>query len=319
MSAGGARPRVVVVTGASSGIGRATAHRLAGRGDHVVLMARSLKPLRETAAECLGVGAASAKALSVDVTDAAAVAAAFDAVRDERGRIDAVVQSAGVAAYGRFDQVPAEVFEGVITTNVFGAANVARSSLPAMREANHGTIVIVGSVIGSIAVPQMSAYAISKWALRSLARELQIENRDRKGVRICAVSPGGVDTPIYRQAANYQGYVGRPPPPVYSPERVAGVVIRAIERPRNRIDAGFANPLMALGFTLLPKVYDALVGPLFAVAATDDELVTPHAGNVREASDDWHQLRGEQGSSAVAIAKALRRRAVSLVPELVNR
>ena len=138
-------------------------------------------------------------------------------------------------------------------------------------------------------------------------------------MRICAVSPGGVDTPIYRQAANYQGYVGRPPPPVYSPERVAGIVVRAIDRPRNRVDAGFANPLLALGFTLLPKVYDAIVGPLFAVAATDDERVTPHAGNVGEATDEGQQLHGEQGGSAVAIAKALRRRAASLVPELVNR
>ena len=314
MSGGKAGPRVIVVTGASSGIGRAVAHRLADRGDHVMLMARSVEPLQETAAECVGVGAASAEVLSVDVTDAAAVDVAFDAVRRERGRIDAVVQSAGVAAYGRFDQVPAEVFDGVIRTNVFGAANVARSALPAMRRANHGTIVIVGSVIGSIAVPQMSAYTVSKWALRSLARELQLENRDRKGVRICAVSPGGVDTPIYRQAANYQGYVGRPPPPVYSPERVAGIVVRAIDRPRDRIHAGFANPLLALGFSLLPKVYDALVGPLFRIAATDDELVPPHDGNVREATDEWHQLHGEQGSSAAAIAKALRRRAASLVP-----
>lgn len=306
--------QVVVVTGASSGIGRATAHRLAARGDNLVLMARSLEPLHDTADECLAIGASSAEVVTVDVTDGVAVQNAFEQVRLQHGRVDAVVQSAGVAAYGRFDQVPAEVFDGVIRTNVFGAANVARSALPAMRRANHGTIVIVGSVIGSIAVPQMSAYTVSKWALRSLARELQIENRDCKGVHICAVSPGGVDTPIYRQAANYQGYVGRPPPPVYSPERVAGIVVRAIDRPRDRIDAGFANPLMALGFSVLPRVYDALVGPLFAIAATDDEVVPPHDGNVREATDEWHQLRGEQGSSVVAIARALGRRAATLIP-----
>lgn len=298
---------LVVVTGASSGIGRATAHRLAKRGDRLVLMARSPEPLQDTVDECMALGAASADAISVDVTDHRAVDAAFARVRREHGAIDAVVQSAGVAAYGRFDQVPAEVFDGVIRTNVLGAANVARAVLTDMREADHGTLVIVGSVIGAIAVPQMSAYTVSKWALRSLARELAIENRDRKGVRVVHVAPGGVDTPIYRQAANYQGYVGRPPPPVYSPERVAGIIVRAIDRPRDRVQAGFANPFMALGFAVLPKVYDALVGPLFAVAATDDELVAPHAGNVTEPTSGWHQLHGRQGSATVAIAKALGR------------
>jgi short-subunit dehydrogenase len=302
-------PRVIVITGASSGIGRATAHRLAQRGDHLVLIARALQPLRDTATECLERGAASAEAVSLDVRDSAAVDAALVAAQAKHGRIDAVVQSAGVAAYGRFEEVPAEVFEGVIRTNVFGAANVARSALPAMRAADHGTIVIIGSVIGSIAVPQMSAYAVSKWAMRSLARELSIENRDRKGVRICHVAPGGVDTPIYKAAANYQGVVGRPPPPVYSPERVAGIVVRALDRPRDRIDAGFLNPLMALGFATLPKLYDALVTPLFTVAASDDARVGPTTGNVDDADpQDLHELHGHQGSSAVAIAKALARR-----------
>lgn len=306
-------PQVTVITGASSGIGRATAHRLAARGDHLVLMARALQPLSDTANECLDAGAASAEAISVDVGDTAQVAAAFDQVRARHRRIDGVVQSAGVAAYGRFEQVPAEVFEGVIRTNVFGAANVARSALPAMREAYHGTIVIVGSVIGTIAVPRMSAYTVSKWALRSLARELQIENRDRKGVHISLVSPGGVDTPIYRLAANYQGIVGRPPPPVYSPERVAGIVVRTLEHPRDRVNAGFANPLMTLGFTLLPQVYDAFVGPLFTIAASDDEVVAPHAGNIAAPSDGLHEVHGKQGSSVVAMAKAVTRQARTLV------
>lgn len=301
---------MVVITGASSGIGRATAHRLSERGDHLVLMARALQPLQDTVSECLERGAASAEAVSLDVRDSAAVDTAITAASLKHGRIDAVVQSAGVAAYGRFEEVPAEVFEGVIRTNVFGAANVARSALPAMRRGDHGTIVIIGSVIGAIAVPQMSAYAVSKWAMRSLARELSIENRDRKGVRIVHVAPGGVDTPIYKAAANYQGIVGRPPPPVYSPERVAGIVVRALDHPRDRIDAGFANPLMALGFALMPKLYDALVTPLFTVAASDDARVGPTTGNVDDPDPQGlHELHGHQGTSAVAIAKALARKA----------
>lgn len=302
-------PRVIVVTGASSGIGRSVVHQLAERGDHLVLLARSLKPLQDTASECLARGAASAEAVSLDVCDADAVDAAVSAARAKHGRIDAVVQSAGVAAYGRFEDVPAEVFEGVIRTNVFGAANLARSVLPAMRAANHGTVLLIGSVIGAIAVPHMSAYTVSKWALRSLARELSIEQRDRSGVHVVAVSPGGVDTPIYKAAANFQGIVGRPPPPVYSPERVAAIVVKALDEPRDRIDAGFLNWAMSTGFTVFPKLYDALVTPLFTVAASDDETVAPHSGNVLDSDPSkLHELHGHQGLSAVAIAKALQRK-----------
>ncbi len=311
--------RVVVVTGASSGIGRAVVHRLAERGDHLVLMARALEPLQRTADECRQRGAASAEAVSLDVRDCEAVDAAMAVVRARHGRIDAVVQSAGVAAYGRFEQVPAEIFEGVIATNVFGTANVARSVLPAMRAANHGTVVIISSVIGAIAVPEMSAYAVSKWALRSLARELSIEQRDRNGVDVVAVSPGGVDTPIYKAAANYRGTVGRPPPPVYSPEHVAAIVVRALDHPRDRIDAGFLNWAMSTGFTLLPKLFDAVVTPLFTVAGSDDVVVAPHPGNVIDTDpSELHELHGHQGLSVVAIAKALSRKLSPSPPDAAD-
>jgi short-subunit dehydrogenase len=306
---GDPRPRLVVVTGASSGIGRATAHRLARRGDRLVLMARSAAKLAEVATECSELGASLAEAISVDIADAGAVGNKMAAVRQRHGPVDAVVQCAGVAGYGRLEDIPPEVFEAVIRILVFGSANVARSVLPDMRSRNQGVIVLVGSVIGHIAVPRMTPYVISKWAIRSLARQLQIDNRDRRGVHVCLVEPGPVDTPIYLQAATYQGRTGRPPPPVVRPERVARAIADVIDRPRKRVDVGSANWLLKAGFTLAPGLYDALVGPLYALGATDPHPTGPTAGNVLVAAERNERLYGGQPGTLRAVVARLRNEA----------
>jgi short-subunit dehydrogenase len=138
----------------------------------------------------------------------------------------------------------------------------------------------------------MSPYVVAKWGVRSLARELQLENRDRPGVHVTLVTPGGVDTPIYRQAANYSGRAGQAPPPVYSPERVARALVRALDRPPRRLDVGVANPVMALGFALTPWLFDVLVGPLFAVLARGRERVAATPGNVLGPVPEREGLRG---------------------------
>jgi len=197
--------RVVLVTGASSGIGRAVAERAAARGDALVLVARDLDALDAVAEECRVRGAADVRVEAVDVRDDDAVARVVADAVDQHGRLDAVVHSAGVVAYGRMEEVPVEVFDGVLRTNLFGAANLARHVLPVLRAQRGGHLVLVGSVLGDIAAPLMTAYVVSKWAIRSLGRQLALENRDLPGVRISVVSPGGVDTPIYESAANYVG------------------------------------------------------------------------------------------------------------------
>lgn len=295
--------RVVVVVGASSGIGRATARRLAVRGDHLALLARAPAALAATAAECQRDGAASVDVFSVDVTDVAAVDAAMVAVRSRHERIDAVVHSAGVAAYGRFDEVPVDVWDGVLRTNVLGAANVARSVLPDMRARDHGTLVLIGSLLGEIVVPDMSAYVVSKWAVRALGRGLQLDNRDRSGVHVCVVSPGGVDTPIYAQAANFLGRDVRPPPPVYTSGTVAAAVVDVLDRPRKRVGVGIANAVIRAGYTLTPGLYDLLVGPLFATFANGRRQVVATTGNVLCSQPSVAAVGGGHGLALWAVTK----------------
>ena len=297
-------PRVIVVTGASSGIGRATALRAAEDGDHLVLVARGADVLEDVAHECRTSGAASVMVVPTDVGDDAAVAACFAQVRENHATIDAVVHSAGVVAYGRTEEIPAEVFDGVLRTNLIGSINVSRHALPVLRAQEAGTLVLIGSLIGHIAVPAMSPYVLSKWGVRALARQLQVENRDLRHVHVCYVAPGGVDTPIYEQAATYDGFLGRPPPPVAGPEKVARIALRQLDHPRGRTQVNRSNDLVRFGFSALPGVYDRLVGPLFRMAAMDvTTSVGPTTGNVLTSREDGNHLRGDQGNPYAGIVR----------------
>jgi short-subunit dehydrogenase len=285
-------PRSVLVTGATSGIGLATALELARRGDRLTLVARSGSRLAEVAEQCRTAGAASVQTRRIDVRDADAVTRVVQAVIDRDGAFDAVVHSAGVVTYGRLDEVPAEVSDGVVGTNLLGSMNVARAVLPSMRAADRGRIYLLGSVVGGLGVPGMGPYVVSKWDVRALARQLQLENRDRKGVHVTLVRPGGIDTPIYRLAGNYSGHVGRPPPPVYRPETVARRIVESFDKPPHVLDVGIANLVLLLGFTLFPRLYDVLVGPLFRLLGRRRETIGATPGNVLHPLPDGERLHG---------------------------
>ncbi|WP_148574706.1 SDR family NAD(P)-dependent oxidoreductase [Nocardioides caldifontis] len=299
-------PRVVLVTGASSGIGRAVAHRCAEAGDHLVLAARDEGSLKEAADECEDRGAGSVTVVPCDVGDDGDVERLVARVVSRHGRLDAVAHCAAVVAYGRTEELPAELFDAVLRTNLSGSVNVARHSVRLMRRQRHGALVLVGSVIGHIAAPTMSAYAVSKWGVRSLARQLQVENRDERGVSISYVAPGGVLTPIYEQAANHAGWAGRPPPPVDPPEKIARVIVERFESPRHRTQVGAANDLIRFGFSFMPGVYDFLVGPLFTLAATDrTHPEEPNPGNVLTSQPELNRLLGDQVGALAGLARNL--------------
>lgn len=285
-------PRTVLITGASSGIGRASAHLLAREGAQLVLAARSPESLELARQECVGRGAAGVLVVPTDVADAAAVQRLFSRATDECGTIDGVVHAAAVLAYGRFVDVPQDVFDRTLATNITGTANVAREALHLFQEQEGGSLVVVGSVLSKMAAPFMSPYGTSKWAIQGLVRTLQIEARDMTGIDVSLVSPGGVNTPIYDQAGSYTGHPGHPPPPVYSPERVAEQVVHALDHPERDANVGIANHLMVFGFRALPGVYDVLVGPLMRLLGQGRADVEANPGNVHEPVPDLEGVRG---------------------------
>jgi NAD(P)-dependent dehydrogenase (short-subunit alcohol dehydrogenase family) len=285
-------PETVLVTGASSGIGRATALELAGRGAQLVLVARGREALDEAAVEVRAAGAADVVVCPADVTDEDAVRGAVDAALEQFGRLDGVIHAAQVMAYGTIEELPRGIFEAVVETAVHGTAVVARVVLPVFRKQEAGHLVVVNSLLGSVATPLMGSYVAAKWGQLGLVRVLQQEIRDAPGVHVSAVQPGGVDTPIYFQAASWTGSTGRPPPPVYSPRRVARTVVSTLDRPRRVVQAGFLNPVIKAGFGLFPGLYDFLVGPLLQRMAVADDDVPPTEGNVFASRPEGNATEG---------------------------
>jgi NAD(P)-dependent dehydrogenase (short-subunit alcohol dehydrogenase family) len=285
-------PETVLITGASSGIGRATALELAARGARLVLVARGEQSLDEAAAEARAAGAVEVLVCPADVTDETTFRTAVDAALDRFGRLEGVIHAAQVMAYGTIEELPKDVFEKVVDTALHGTANVARVVLPVFRKQGAGHLVVVNSLLGSVATPLMGSYVAAKWGQLGLVRVLQQEVRDSPGVKVSAVQPGGVDTPIYFQAASWTGSTGRPPPPVYTPQRVARTVLSTLDRPRRVVQAGFLNPVITAGFRLFPGVYDLLVGPLLQRMAVADDDVPPREGNVFESQPAGNATRG---------------------------
>lgn len=265
----------MVITGASSGVGRAAAIAFARAGARLVLAARSASSLEPVAETCRGLGA-EVRVVVADVTDPAAL----DPVADAFGRVDVWVHTAAVMAYGRFEDVPADVFNQVVETDLIGAANVARVALRRFRAQGRGVLIYGGSLLGTVVTPYTSSYVTSKWGLRALVRALRLETRDAPDIHVCLVAPGSVDTPIYRTAANFAGRYGQPPPPIDSPEKVAAAIVRCARRPRGVVTVGLANRIIQFGFVATPPLYDLLVGPLMRRGGLSTETVAPHEGNV---------------------------------------
>lgn len=211
----------ILVTGASSGIGAATARRLARRGDELVLVARGREGLERIAGET---GATFALA---DVTDREALDAAFD----EAGPLDAVVVNAGAGAYGPFTAMAPEDVDRTIEVTLIGAANTIRAAVA--RDVR--TVVVVCSVAGRQPMPLAAAYSAAKHGLRGLVESLRLELRALGSpVRLAMVHPGPVDTPFW---VNVTPADGRMPPRMPSwvaddPDRIAAAIVRALERPR---------------------------------------------------------------------------------------
>ena len=277
--------QVVLVTGASSGIGRETALRYANRHARLVLAARSEETLATVADECRAHGAADVVVHSADISDAAQVRQLFEAALAKFGHIDVAVQCAAITAFGRFEDVPVDVFDGIVRTNLLGSANVARFALTHFQARRAGHIVLVGSLLGMAAAPYQSAYVASKFALNGLVRALRQENRHLPEVRIHGVYPGPVDTPVYDTASNYYGRTTRVPPTAVDPSTVVSAIVRATDRRRSsERQVGWMNWPMILTYNLLPALYDAAIGPILRAVAFTSEPTDSSDGNAFESS-----------------------------------
>jgi short-subunit dehydrogenase len=233
------RDAVVVITGASSGIGRAAALEFAGNGASVVVAARRQDALREVARECESAGA-QVSAVPTDVTDARQVNNLARLAAERFGRIDVWVNAAAVSVFAPFEEIPLDDFRRVMDVNVMGYVHGARAALRYLRDQGRGVLVNVSSIVGVVPQPYTSPYGMSKFAVRALSASLRQELwlAKERGVRVCAVLPATVDTPFFDHAANYTGRRAVAMPPVYSAERVAKAIVNVVRVPRREVVVG---------------------------------------------------------------------------------
>lgn len=219
------RDEVVLVTGGSSGIGLATAHRFAREGARVVLAARTAETLQAAA----GAVGPRARAVVADLADMASVRALADDIAAREGRLDVLVNCAGQLEIGPAEAGGLEVAERLLRVNYLGAVAAIEACLPLLRSGGRRSIVNVSSVAGKLAPPFMAAYAASKFALTGYTHALRQELAPQ-GIHVGLVSPGPVDTPMIQGRVRTRYYPLLPGVPVITADEAAAAIVRCVRR-----------------------------------------------------------------------------------------
>jgi len=249
-------PEVVVVTGASSGVGRAIAHAFAKRGAHIGLLARGERGLDDAVAE---VQSLSGRAIAVptDVTDHEAVERAAARVEEEFGPIDIWVNDAMATVFARFVDTEPEEFKRATTVTYLGAVYGTMAALKRMVPRDRGVIVQVGSALSYRAIPLQAAYCASKFAIRGFTDSIRTELlHDKSKVHITMVQLPGVNTTQFNWCRSKLPDHPMPVPPIYQPEIPAEAIYWAAHRRRRELWVGYSSVLAILGNKLAPSFAD---------------------------------------------------------------
>lgn len=227
--------QVVIILGASSGLGRQTALDLADRGATVVVASRNKPALVELAAELERRGARAAEAIATDIADTEAVEHLIARTVERFGRIDTLMVMPGLAIYAPIERTTIAEFERMIDVLLLGYVRAARAVLRVFRHQGYGTLINVGSALGKGAVPLQGAYTAAKHGVVGFTRTLQMELHG-SGIDVCLALPGSMATPLQPvHARSKMGRVPRAVEPVFHPARVSKKLIRCAERPRATI------------------------------------------------------------------------------------
>lgn len=255
-TATGRRERVAVITGASAGVGRATARALARRGWSLGLLSRGRRGLD---AACREVARADVRAVAVptDVADADAVLAAAEQVEDELGPIDAWINNAMTSVFGPFLEVSLDDVRRVTEVTYLGYVHGTRAALERMRPRDRGVIVQVGSALAFRGIPLQAAYCGAKHAIRGFSDSVRCELlHDRSRIRICQVHLPALDTPQFRWVRSVLRREARPVPPIYEPEMAADAIAWILEHPRRSMWVGPSTVGAIVASAIAPGLLD---------------------------------------------------------------
>ncbi len=268
--------QVIVITGASSGIGLTTARMAARRGARLVLAARSGEALHQLQEEIVQHGG-HAIYVEADVGHEGDVERIAAAAEDEFGGFDTWVNNAGASIYGKLADVPIGDFRKLFETNFWGVVYGSLSALRQLRTRG-GAIINLGSVASDSAIPLQGTYSATKHAVKGFTDALRMEvEADRLPISVTLIKPSAIDTPYSQHAKNYLGDEPANPSPLYTPEVVAQTILRCAERPCGEVIVGGVGKLMSLAGRYTPRLRDwiferaVIPGQRSGVSARDDQ------------------------------------------------
>ncbi|MBX6311737.1 MAG: SDR family oxidoreductase [Isosphaeraceae bacterium] len=271
MNNGAQRPEVVVITGASAGVGRATARAFGRLGAHIGLLARGRDGLDGARREIAEAGG-RALALPTDVADAEAVEAAAAAVEHEFGPIDIWVNNAMVSVFSPVKEMKPEEYRRVTEVTYLGFVHGTLAALKRMLPRDRGTIVQVGSALAYRSIPLQSAYCASKAAIRGFTDSLRCELlHDGSHVRLTMVHMPALNTPQFRWVRSRLPRLPQPVPPIYQPEVAAEAIVWAAHHPRREYWVGYSTAKAIIGTRIAPGYADRKLGQMGYDAQQTDE------------------------------------------------
>ena len=285
---------IVVITGASAGVGRAAARAFADDGWDVALIARGVAGLEAAAQEVRATGR-RALAVTADVADAEAVEAAAERIEAELGPIDVWVNDAMVSVFAPVDQITADEYRRVIEVNYLGYVHGTLAALKRMKARDRGTIVQVGSALAYRSIPLQAAYCASKHAIVGFTDSLRSELvQSRSKVRVTAVHLPASNTPQFAWVRSRLPENAQPVPPIFEPEVAAKAIVHAAKHPRRELFVGASTLLAVWGQKFAPGLLDWYLGRTGYEAQQTGERRPPRADNL-DAPVDQAQDFGAHG------------------------
>lgn len=290
--------QAILITGASSGIGLATAKAAAARGASVMLVARNEPALAEAVRTIEAAGGTAAYAVA-DVGDRAAVRRAGAAAVARFGRVDSWINNAGVAVYAPLTDTPLDEHERMMRTNYFGTVNGAQIAWELMRETG-GALITVGSIAGEMPSPVLGAYVATKHAVKGFLESLRIEF-DQAGtpIQVTLIAPAGVDTPINMHAANHLPDEALAPQPAYDVEDTVRAILNAAEHPRRHVTVGGMGRVVVLFAEHFPRLFGRLA-PASERFMRTGTLPKSDGNNLFASRGPYRERSGEQGALPIS-------------------
>ncbi|MGJ3262006.1 MAG: SDR family oxidoreductase [Salinarimonas sp.] len=269
--------QVIVLTGATSGIGLVTVRRLAAEGAHLVIAARNADALESLARE-LREGGARVATCVADVGEERDVMRLADQAIRTYGGFDTWINNAGVAIYGRIDEVETEDMRRLFDTNFWGTVFGCRAAARHFRARGGGKIVNIGSVLGDRAIPLQGPYSASKAAIRGFTEALRSEmDAVDARISITLIKPSAINTPYKEHARNYLDHAPQNPPPVYEPETVARAILHACTHDVRDLVVGAGGKLIEWGASLAPRTADRVMGRIMPGLQQTDRPAGPRS------------------------------------------